>query len=135
MQIYFAGSMRGGDADTGLYKKIIAHLRKYGEVLTEHVAHGAEIDSVNTDDWIYERDMSWLRLADVVVADVSVPSIGVGYEIAKAEDMQKRILCLYRPKRGQRLSAMISGNGSFPVMRYRTVGEALNNIDEYFKTR
>jgi hypothetical protein len=43
--------------------------------------------------------MSWLKEADVIVAEVSTPSLGVGYEIGKAEDMGKRILCLYKNKK------------------------------------
>lgn len=39
MKIYFAGSIRGGRKDAGLYKKIIDYLGKYGEVLTEHIGN------------------------------------------------------------------------------------------------
>ena len=44
---------------------------------------------------IYERDMKWLLEADAVIAEVSNASLGVGYEIARAEMMQKPLLCLY----------------------------------------
>ena len=46
---------------------------------------------------------------DAVVAGVTQPSLGVGYEIGRAVDMGKRILCLYRPREGKVLSAMIRG--------------------------
>ena len=37
MKIYFAGAIRGGRSDQNLYFEIINYLKKYGEVLTEHV--------------------------------------------------------------------------------------------------
>lgn len=35
--IYFAGSIRAGRKDAALYARIVAVLKKYGTVLTEHV--------------------------------------------------------------------------------------------------
>jgi len=35
-----------------------------------------------------------------VVAEVTIPSLGVGYEIGRAVAMGKRVLCLNRPKDG-----------------------------------
>ena len=36
-------------------------------------------------------------MLSVVVAEVTQPSLGVGYEIGRAVAMEKPILCLYRP--------------------------------------
>ena len=38
----------------------------------------------------------------VLVAEVTQPSLGVGYEIGRAIDMKKKILCLFRPQSGRR---------------------------------
>ncbi|XP_017164430.1 2'-deoxynucleoside 5'-phosphate N-hydrolase 1-like [Poecilia reticulata] len=46
----------------------------------------------------------------VVVAEVTQPSLGVGYELGRAADMkEKKVLCLFRPSSGRALSAMIRG--------------------------
>ena len=37
-------------------------------------------------------------LFSVIVAEVTQPSLGVGYEIGRAYAMNKPILCLYRPQ-------------------------------------
>ena len=37
----------------------------------------------------------------VVVAEVTQPSLGVGYELGRAKAMNKKILCLFRPKSGR----------------------------------
>ena len=50
------------------------------------------------DRAIHDRDMRLLGEADSVVAEVTIPSHGVGYEIGRAAEMKKKILCLYRPQ-------------------------------------
>lgn len=37
-----------------------------------------------------------------LVSEVTVPSLGVGYEIGRAVAMKKPVLCLYRPQEGKR---------------------------------
>ena len=39
----------------------------------------------------------------MLVAEVTQPSLGVGYEIGRAVEMRKRILCLFRPESGKRM--------------------------------
>lgn len=62
--------------------------------------------------------MNWVRESDVVVAEVSTPSLGVGYEIGQAESMGKKILCIYRNGSPKNLSAMIEGNNRVKVLKY-----------------
>lgn len=100
---------------------IIEVLRKFGDVLTEHIADETlssfgETDTKDGD--IYQRDISWLREADLVVAEVSTPSLGVGYEIGVSESMGKKILCLYRVGN---ISAMICGNPSLTTLEYNFI--------------
>lgn len=57
-----------------------------------------------TDAEILERDMLWLQQSDVVVAEVTQPSLGVGFEIARAMTLNKPVLCLFRPSSGLRKS-------------------------------
>lgn len=137
MKIYFAGSIRAGREDRELYARIIEHLRRHGQVLTEHIGADALPDldpGLSHDEFIYHRDMFWLGQCDVVIAEVTRPSLGVGYEIGRAEMMGKRILYLYRPGEGQRLSAMIAGNKSLVVKEYRDLDDALEHIDRFFRT-
>lgn len=136
MKIYFAGSIRGGRDDRELYIKLIQQLSKYGQVLTEHIGDDnlTELGEEGlSDKWIYIRDMSWIKESDIIVAEVSTPSLGVGYEIGKAEDMNKKILCLYRKQKNKRLSAMIRGNSNMKIIEYETLEDAINNIDIFLK--
>lgn len=137
MKIYFAGSIRGGRDDAALYAQVIEMLTTYGTVLTEHLgdsalsAHG---EVTRTDKDIYERDMDWVRESDVVIAEVSTPSLGVGYEIGQAQAMGKPILCLYRETEGKRLSAMIAGNASLTIGTYSNLEEAESQVRAFVES-
>lgn len=136
MKIYFAGSIRGGRNDKELYFKIIELLKIYGDVLTEHVGDPSLESSgqvEGTDEYIYERDMAWLKEANVLVADVTTPSSGVGYEIASAEILNKKILCLYREGAEKRISAMINGNKNITIKTYKKIEDLPEIFKEFFK--
>lgn len=136
MKIYFAGSIRGGREDRALYLQLIQYLGKYGQVLTEHIGDEqltALGEDGPSDQWIYERDMQWIVESEVLVAEVSTPSLGVGYEIGRAEGMNKKILCLYRNQEGKRLSAMIGGNSGVKNQTYTNLEEAKHQIDDFFR--
>ncbi|XP_018118259.1 2'-deoxynucleoside 5'-phosphate N-hydrolase 1 [Xenopus laevis] len=139
LRVYFCGSIRGGREDQALYERIVRELRRYGTVLTEHVARpeigvrGEDAEALG-DKFIHDRDMDWLNQADVVVAEVTQPSLGVGYEIGRAVDMNKRILCLFRPSSGRALSAMIRGahNGKNVLVTNYDPAELARILDQYF---
>lgn len=120
--IYFCGSIRGGRDDAALYKRIIDQLKQYGDVLTEHIADPNLLDKEQgSDKFIHDRDMAWLEKSDAIVAEVTQPSLGVGYEIGRAFEKKKKILCLFRPDSGKHLSAMIGGaiGGNVQVKNYK----------------
>jgi 2'-deoxynucleoside 5'-phosphate N-hydrolase len=133
MKIYFCGSIHGGRQHQESYRQIILHLKKYGNVLTEHVGdpkltvHGEKISKVE----VYERDVAWLREADVVIAEVSTPSLGVGYELGLAEALGKRILCLYLKSPDFSLSSMIEGDRNFLCRGYADLEKAFAEIDSF----
>lgn len=135
MKIYFVGSIRGGRQDAAIYSQIISYLKKYGEVLSEHIGNKvltSEGEDRN-DTEIHNRDLEWLLGSDVVVAEVTTPSTGVGYELGRAVENKKEILCLYRETEGKKLSAMISGCNDLDVFEYRDLKEAKKIIDDFFE--
>ena len=130
MKIYFAGSIRGGRDDADIYLQLVDELAKYGEVLTEHVATIGEEDM--TDGEIFVRDLEWLSNCNAVVAEVTTPSLGVGFEVGVAQSLGIPVLCLYRPAPQRRLSAMLAGNPGVRVAEYYSVGEAAELLEEWF---
>ncbi len=137
MKIYFAGAIRGGRDDAALYLEIVTRLRAYGEVLTEHVADDdlSVLGESKDDRWIHDRDLTWLSEADCLVAEVTTPSLGVGFEIAKATEWRKRTLCLFRPSAGRPLSALIAGSDRVNVREYQNPADLRKIFDEFFTTR
>ncbi len=135
MKIYFAGSIRGGREDQEIYFKIISLLQKHGQVLTEHVGdpnlsvHGEVLEI----EYIYNRDVNWIKESDFLVAEVSTPSIGVGYEIGYAEALGKKVICLYRIGSEKRISGMIEGNRNILVKNYQNIEELPQIFEEFLK--
>lgn len=125
MKVYFAGSIRGGRKDAELYRKLIAALKEKHQVLTEHVGDLSLSTVEDKDDKaIYEQDTAWLRECDVVVAECTQVSLGVGYELAYAEAHGKEVHIFYCSKETQ-LSAMLAGNERFHIHRYADEAEIL----------
>ena len=128
-KIYFCGSIRGGREDAALYGKVIRMMQETDVVLTEHignVAYSAVPRSPENDREIYAQDTGWLRESDLVIAECSTPSLGVGYELAFTEQLKKPVYVFCR--RSVHLSAMISGDPFFTVYRYETEAELLAQI-------
>lgn len=128
LKVYFCGSIRAGRGDVEIYGRIVEMLGKYGTVLTPFVAdpnltvHSAEEGKAKTDKEIYDRDMSLLEECHAIVAEVTQPSLGVGFELGRGVAMNKKILCLYRPQPEKRLSAMVRGaekDGFFTTKDYK----------------
>jgi nucleoside 2-deoxyribosyltransferase len=136
IKIYFAGSIRGGRADVSRYFDIIELLREYGRVLTEHVADArlTENGDLEDDYLIHNRDMLWLKEADCLIAEVTVPSLGVGYEIGTATQWGKPVLCLFHSGDGTALSAMISGSDRLTVGEYQNRADIRSMLATFFAT-
>ena len=130
-KVYFAGSIRGGRQDAALYGEMITFLEERGcRVLTEHVGLDSlqeEGERTMTEEEIFQRDMAWLTESDLVVAECTTPSHGVGYELARARDMGKTVHVFYDLSRA-RLSAMLAGDSAFILHPYTSREELLEAL-------
>ena len=129
MNIYFACSITGGREFESIYQEIVAALIKDGhEIPTSHLAksEAVENESILTPQDVYERDINWIKNCDVLIAEVSVPSPGVGYEVGFALNIGKPGLCLHQKER--KVSKMITGNPDhiLTVLAYSNVEEAIS---------
>ena len=129
-KVYFCGSIRGGRGDEKTYQTLVSHMEETDVVLTAHVAfpERSKIEKVpGAEQLIYNQDTAWLRECDVVIAECSQVSHGVGYELAYAERFEKPVYVFLR--KGTTLSAMIGGDPNFTVYFYETVEEVIAEID------
>jgi 2'-deoxynucleoside 5'-phosphate N-hydrolase len=111
VNIYFACSITGGRQDEAAYAALVAALLEDGHVVpTASLASPAVMDQEGrlSPEEVYARDVAWIEACDVLIAEVSTPSHGVGYEIGYALNKGKPVLCCYR--QGRRISKMLSGN-------------------------
>lgn len=129
MKVYFAGAIRGGRSKVLDYQKMVEAFEKsYAEVLTKHVANpslSANGENIPLEE-IYKRDIELLKQCDIVFADITVPSLGVGYELAYAESLGKRIYAVY--EKDVNVSGLIRGNKNITFFAYESIDEVLNRI-------
>lgn len=110
-KIFLSGSIRGGRQLLETYRFMFDILEEAGaEVLSWHVADPEleKVEMTMTEEEIYARDMGLLVKSDALIAEVTVPSTGVGYEICRALFQGIPVLCLYSPNAA--VSAMVLGN-------------------------
>jgi nucleoside 2-deoxyribosyltransferase len=135
MKIYFAASIRGGRGLQATYQAIVDHLKRSGHaVLSENVAFETMAEQGISDEAIYAQDTAWLDECDVVVAEVTVPSLGVGYEIGYAlHKAHKPVLCLCKAE--THLSAMLRGNTApgLRIVVYADLPQALVETDQFLQ--
>lgn len=129
--IYFAGSIRGGRQDAGIYKQLIDELKNHGAVLTEHIG-AKEVSFELSNRHIHDRNLKWLSNSDILVAEVTTPSLGVGYEIGRAVTLGKPVVCLYRKGGDAQLSAMIAGLADVQMFHYSNLEEAIEILRGVF---
>lgn len=134
MNVYFSCSITGGRSEEKVYQAMVAAMLAAGhEVPTAHLSTTEVIDleKVAEPVEIFTRDMRWLEECDVVVAEVSTPSHGVGYEVAVGLTMQKPVLCCYQ--RGKRVSKIITGNTNptLRVIEYKEEEEAVQAVLQF----
>jgi nucleoside 2-deoxyribosyltransferase len=93
MKIYFSGSMTFNHDKAKFYKMLIDLLNNYGKVLNEFVG---DEKVINYDPkFIFERDTNNMANSDILIADISYPSLGVGFELGYYLQFNKPLLVLY----------------------------------------
>ena len=138
MNIYFACSITGGREFESVYQTIAEALATdCHEVPTAHLAESGVIAAEALIDPldVYTRDVTWIRASDALIAEVSAPSHGVGYEIGYALGLGKPVLALY--EQGRKVSKMISGNPDphLSVKVYQSPQQAVALIREFLSAQ
>lgn len=111
IKIYFAGAISAGRELQPLYRAMVDFLQEHdAEVLSAHVARADVLtgESKLTDEQIFHRNLDFIARCDGMVAEVTTPSLGVGFEISEALQRRKPTICLCR--KDVFLSRMLTGN-------------------------
>ena len=135
MKIYFACSIRGGRDDADAYAELALHIKTQATLLTEIFADGKltsqGMNKPSRDIWT--TDTNWVAESDAIIAEVTNPSLGVSYEIAKAEEWGKPVLALFRDTEDRKLSAMVDGSPNVKVIYYKNITDAKTAINAFIK--
>ena len=135
MNIYVSGSIYGGTQKIDTYKLMIEELEKYGVVVDKQIADPNTIanEEFQTDEEIFQDLEEKLINADIVFAEVSVPSLGVGYELGFADKLGKKIIAIYDENYTKKVSTMIRGNKRIKLIPYRDINEIFNQLGDLLK--
>ncbi len=138
MNVYFACSITGGRKDQAVYTKIVNTLLAAGhEVPTAALASPEALNEEGALEAaeVYQRDVNWIENCDLLVAEVSTPSHGVGYEIAYALGLGKPVFCCYHQE--AKVSKMILGNidPNLVLCGYQNEAAVLVNLIMYLEQK
>ena len=136
MTVYLACTVRGDRSALGIVRHVAARLEAMGhEVLTAHLLQDYvdEAEGDLSNEAVFERDLRWLESCDLLVAEASGSSYGVGFEVGyilgRAAATGQRALVLYDAARTSAVSRMLSGNThpACTTLAYETTAQ----IDEF----
>ncbi len=134
MKVCFTAAYEGRFKFKEQYKTIIGYLKSLDPLLEEWVWKEKMSETKNDYEDVYKSKINRIKRADVLVAEISHPSIGVGFEIFYALSEKKQVLALYLEEAKNQASETIRGVAS----RYLTVKSYnLENLPkllgDYFK--
>jgi hypothetical protein len=141
LRIYLACTVRGDRGGVAAGRTICARLQAHGhDVLTTHLLADdvEQAESTLTETQVYERDLDWLTRCDVLVAEASGSSYGVGFEVGyvlgRAATSGQRVILVYDLARRHVISRLITGNcdAACTTIGYASQEELAALIDQRF---
>lgn len=142
MVIYLACTVRGDRGGLVIARALCARLQDHGHtVLTTHLL-ADDVDAAEsavTEREVYERDARWLDACDLLVAEASGSSYGVGFEVGyvlgRSTVTGQRALLLYDEAQRARLSRLMLGNAHphCTTYAYRGAADLIRFVDEYLR--
>ncbi|MEO8522057.1 MAG: nucleoside 2-deoxyribosyltransferase [Acidobacteriota bacterium] len=117
MNIYLACTVRGDPGGLASARALADLLERQGHVvMTRHLlADDVEAaESALSERAVFERDLRWLDAADLLIAEASGSSYGVGFEVGyvlgRSVQTAQRVVLLYHADRAPHVSRLIAGN-------------------------
>lgn len=136
LQIYFCGSLRGCTPLSDTYKKIVDHLERHGTVLNRVIAYPDGSEKHFDDRQIYERDLSLFSQSNVMVAETTSPSHGVGIELGWAIARKDYpILSLSKAQKEFQTSALIAGSDRIVCKEYADEQDIRVIVDQFMASQ
>jgi len=117
VRVYLACTIRGDRSRLAVARALGSAIEEAGhELMTGRFLddRAEDEDGRLTPAQVFERDIEWLDACDLLVAEASGSSYGVGFEVGyvvgRAERTGRRAIVLYDERVGDRISRLVSGN-------------------------
>jgi len=135
MIVYCAGAIKGDTAYQNNYKEIIRFIESMSHTALAELNGKFKFSLPLNDDQIYSRDIKWIEGSHLMIAEISGPSLGVGFEIAYAIFQREIPVLALVSADVKKISAMITGCNSklLTIKRYKNIDDMHNIISDYFK--
>jgi nucleoside 2-deoxyribosyltransferase len=75
---------------------------------------------------IFKKDYSELKSCDLIIADVSEPSHGVGFEIGTSYSLDLKIILLL--EKGKNVTKLLQGMPNTIIIKYENLKDLLKNL-------
>lgn len=136
MIIYCAGPIRGDVSYQKFYAEVINHIEAEGHSALAEFNGKFSVSIPLTDRQIYKRDLKWIDGSKLMIAEISGPSLGVGFEIAYAVFQRKIPVLALVNSNVKNVSAMLSGCDSslLTISKYHNMEDMKNIITEFINT-
>ena len=103
MKVHFFGSLIGNEMKNGdktHYERIVNTIEELGyDVVTRHSVTKKLDDVLKETPEMHEdyvkKMTNWIKQSDIVIAEVTKPEIGTGFELAIAVHHEKPVIALY----------------------------------------
>jgi nucleoside 2-deoxyribosyltransferase len=144
MRVYLACTVRGDRSGLDAARALARLLVQHGhEVLTSHLlaADADAAEAALSEREVFERDLEWLDSADLLIAEASGSSYGVGFEVGyvlgRAAVTGQQVILLYRADRRPHVSRLVSGNchGACTTYAYRDEDDLVRFVETLLMPR
>ncbi len=135
MIVYCAAPIKGDQKFHNYCLDIIKQVSSLGHTALSELNNEFKPAVLLTDREIFSRDIKWIDKSDVVIAEVSGPSLGVGFEIAYSIYKKKiHVLALFNSE-AQDVSAMITGSHSelLKIKKYSDTEDLKKAVSAFIK--
>jgi nucleoside 2-deoxyribosyltransferase len=133
MIVYCAGAIKGDSSFKENYAEIINIVTDYNHAALSELNPEFHTPLPLDDKQIFQRDIKWIEKSDAMIAEISGPSLGVGFEIAYALYVKEiPVLAVYKSE-VENVSSMINGCNSelLYTKKYNNNGELQDIIHSF----
>ncbi len=137
-KVYLGFTVVGSREKLELVKTIAMMLEQRGHrILTKHLLsdHVRIEEGMKSPEYVFERDMKWIKECDVFIAEVSGSSFGIGFESGfLLGESKKKVYLLYDAALKNDISKMATGNSlkKCTVLGYNSISEVREFIEKHF---